>query len=660
VKFRRVVFSALLIGTLLGNSLAIQAAAAPPTTSSTSVPTLQNLLSQKGIDLSALTNMLQQFELGADPSATDTPWYSTLLNGILGTILGPAPTGASLTNTLLEKAAPNACFGVISRDPNHTSHVTEVYDQPKVEACPNKATAGTEKNTVPKTDQSYVWGLTQVGNYLWFGTVANTQCQVEGTYLQRASDYASVNSVSTCEYGAAGNPSASLGGLGDWRPPHIYIDDPQTPGLAGLTDAETLPAVGGHNLTDDLKQTLGLRSAGSVGDYVVLAGPGVVGGGVNVYIFTASNRTYQGMIHFSQYDNIRKWLTYNGVLYTAMHNAPPALGGSVLKWTPNPNNLLDPNAFTVVGHVNGDPAELVAFENRIFINTWPDPTALMQMATSLSGASVTALGNSNPSLLPVAGLWMSPTFSGSLNASTATWSEPWNVLDYEPDPVTALTYGSGALAVYNGQLYWGTMHVPLFSSLVHYALYGAGIASDTATNTTMIYNSERSIAIFRGANFGQSALSVFFGRAPQSIQLLYGETSLPVWIPNSLTDIQGPGRWVNMLTKAGMPRFGHSGFGNEYNNYTWSMTVYKGSLYIGTMDWSILGGGPSSSYGADLWRFNAPYQPAEAVDTTGVGNPLNYGIRNMITSNDGNAMYLGMANPMNLSSLGGWELRVLK
>jgi hypothetical protein len=50
------------------------------------------------------------------------------------------------------------------------------------------------------------------------------------------------------------------------------------------------------------------------------------------------------------------------------------------------------------------------------------------------------------------------------------------------------------------------------------------------------------------------------------------------------------------------------------------------------------------------------------VDTTGLGNYLNYGIRSMTTDHR-SALYLGMANPMNLRTdksddvpEGGWEL----
>lgn len=693
MRLRRVIVSALLVITLIGGLqiLPVSAASTPSTSANANTQaSSQSQADQQGLSFGALTNLLHQISVSggqASPSsstsASNAQNFYNLLKQIYG-LRGSNPGGGGstpLSNTLLAKAQPDACYGVIS---GTATNPTEVYDKPTYNpqdgTCPTAATAGTQANPVPKTDQAYVWGLTQspATNDLWFGTMANTQCLVEGSYFGTTIvPTASANQNAVCEFGVTGDPTNALPqplppALGDWRPPHIYYYDL---GTGHLTDTQT----GNPTLAYDLSHTLGLRSAGSVGNYVLLAGPSVTNNSVNVFVFTANDHAFQGMIQMSQYNNIRKWLTYNGQLYTAMHLKAPALGGDVLKWTPDPNNLTDPSAFTVVGHVNGDPAELAVFENKMFVSTWPDPNALSQLMGSLSAnsASVSSL-TANPSLLPVAGLWMSPAFSGQLPQSSALWSEPWNVLDYEPDPVTALTYGGGAISVYDGQLYWGTMHVPGVSSLFHAEIYGTGILpnpQDTAALTQLFKNSERAIAIFRGSNFGQSN---------QNVQLLYGERTEPVWIPNSLTNIKGPGNWYNLPTKAGRPLYGASGFGNPYNNYTWSMAVYKGSLYIGTMDWSMLAGqaggtglglpisASSSLYGADLWKFTSGRSPAVAVNTTGVGNPYNYGIRNMITGTDASgasALFLGMANPFNLAQalvngnmqpVGGWELRELK
>ena len=125
----------------------------------------------------------------------------------------------------------------------------------------------------------------------------------------------------------------------------------------------------------------------------------------------------------------------------------------------------------------------------------------------------------------------------------------------------------------------------------------------------------------------------------------------------------------------GEPLWGTSGFGNIFNNYTWTMQVYNHKLYIGTMDWSYLGPrveplfadyveqyGIETDPGADLWRIESSNGTgAVAEDLTGIGNYGSYGIRTVLA--DATHMYLGMANPMNLMTdpndgrpQGGWEL----
>jgi hypothetical protein len=114
-------------------------------------------------------------------------------------------------------------------------------------------------------------------------------------------------------------------------------------------------------------------------------------------------------------------------------------------------------------------------------------------------------------------------------------------------------------------------------------------------------------------------------------------------------------------------------------------------IFVGTMDWSylvkdlavatatteyqkfvrgaladtiVLGNNAVSlnNYGGDLWMFPSTTAKAQPVNVAGLGNYLNYGVRNMIPDGAG-GLYLGMANPMNRrTSLtdvvpeGGWEL----
>jgi hypothetical protein len=141
------------------------------------------------------------------------------------------------------------------------------------------------------------------------------------------------------------------------------------------------------------------------------------------------------------------------------------------------------------------------------------------------------------------------------------------------------------------------------------------------------------------------------------------------------------GKWEMAPNRMGVePLYGPAGFYNFYNNYTWTMTEFKGQLFIGTMDWSYLFAEampqlleafqiplstagvelPKYHRGADLYRFPGSDSRAFSENLSGIGNYSSYGIRNMISDD---VLYLGMANPMNLlTSLtdtlpeGGWEL----
>lgn len=263
----------------------------------------------------------------------------------------------------------------------------------------------------------------------------------------------------------------------------------------------------------------------------------------------------------------------------------------------------------------------------------------------------------------VAGLGRSLVIpSGGLTADHAnSWEKVFEFSDYEPDPVTAMTYGGGALVSWGDHLYWGTMHVPLMAMGAHAQANGEPEGALAGLDPFM--GTHRAIAIFRASEFG----------GHNRTELLYGHQQLPVY---------QDGQWRLEPNRLGpRPRFGTSGFGNPYNNYTWTMGVRRDRLYVGTMDWSYLLDQGLSGYiagtdippevrylftqgdhGADLWRFDKAKSPARAESISGVGNPTNYGIRTMVVQDDD--LFLGSANPMYLlvggDDEGGWELLGLK
>jgi uncharacterized repeat protein (TIGR01451 family) len=519
-------------------------------------------------------------------------------------------TGELLYRDLLAKAVPDECFDGIGQP------------YPPGPPC---ATGSA------KVNEAYVWGLAKAGSLLWLGTAPNVHCLVIGGYLGVVTAHETDSWV--CEFGESAYSPPLPATIGDWRPPHIYVYD-----LEGRALVEKIP---GNPL---LQTTLGIRSAGAHDGVVFLGGPGL-SGGVNMFAFNADTQAYLGAINLPAYTNLRKWLVVDGVLYTAMRAT--AGTGHILRWR---GDLADPFQFEVVGLLNSEGAELAFHDGRLFVSTWPDIQA-------------------TPPVL--AGLYMSPPLpAGGLTAGdAANWQKVWDAADFEPDPVTAATYGGGALASYGDYLVWGTMHVPFLAGLGHFSVYGP--PADTAEALATLLGSHRAISIFRGKAFGSGA---------QEIELLYGMEELPTYVydPASQT-----GSWQNVTNKMGAaPRYGSAGFDNFYNNYTWTMAEFDGSLFVGTMDYSylfregltlilqqLLGATyepdlipalPAAGYGADLYRFTDIDYPAVAESTDGVGNYANYGIRTMLAAD---VLYLGSANPMNLMTdptddrpEGGWEL----
>ncbi len=561
-----------------------------------------------------------------------------------------APMRGAHRYELLAKAQPDECFVSVGSEDN-------LYD-------PSGAIFPCERG-IPKTNEAYVWGLTKDGPNIWYGSGPNIHCLVMKWYMD-ASDPVQTDSY-VCEVDE--NPP-----FGDARPPSVYRYHLPTESLTRIRP-ENLWQYGGDMAdAQRLATTAGIRSAGTYEGVVIVGGPSM--NGINLFAFDSVTSEFLGSTSFEQYTNIRKWLVVKGVLYTAVRHSGG--GGAVLRWR---GSAADPFQFEVVADLDSEGAELAQYgEDRIAISTWP--------SISLEGG----VGG-------LAGIFVSPAIpeGGLTGAHTNLWIKGWEFSDYDPDPVTAATYGGGAVEFYDGWLYWGSMHVPLLSTYAHIAYYGA--PSDELGLLTAALGTLRAISIFRGKDLHTEN---------PTIELLYGEEKLPVFDP-----ISG---WQILPTKMGRPRYGRSGLGNIFNNYTWTMAVHQPSkyekekLFLGTMDWSYLvdemledldlavasgfgstaelpggfevptlpgvtdglngtGAGiggllsglklsdilaPTNKNGADLFYFPSTRFGAIPANLAGQGNDTSYGIRTMWADVDG--LFLGMANPMNLHERGGWEL----
>ena len=510
----------------------------------------------------------------------------------------------------------------------------------------------------PKVNQAYVWGLVKNGTNVWFGTIANTHCLVMGSYLGLSIPNENLSWV--CEFGNSTTSPLLPAPLRDFRSPKVYIYNTTTD---TLTDKTPLIIAAGAPHSTRLNATIGLRSAGSIGNLVILAGPSLAGG-INLFAFNGLTGAFINSTTLIAFNDIRKWLVVNGVLYTTVGNSGSCAGGSVLRWT---GTIANPFTYDVVGNLDSTGAELAVHEGRLFVATWPD--------------------------CALAGLYMSPVIpvGGLTNANAGGWTKVWKADDYEPDPTVAGTYGGGALYSFEGYLYWGTMHVPFLATVsaassLDLDADGSG-SVDTDELLTTALGTYRAINIFRGRNFATT---------PQ-LEVLYGLQYLPVYDATAKNyTIANDSLHQNKMPNP-VPKWGLPGFGNFFNVYTWSMAEYNDRLFIGTFDWSyLLAQGfleigfdsmatpplppeqaqiiadlynqikeyqvqfPWYVWGADLYRIDSSNGPAIPEDVAGLGNFTNYGIRNMI---HGSGLYIGMANPMNLLTdpndelpEGGWEL----
>lgn len=524
-------------------------------------------------------------------------------------------TGASIRSRieLIDKADPDECFTM----------------------------AGARTTTPPcrfpsteKRNQGYVFAMSDVPNgngSVIYTTSANNLCTAFGgtTALLAGgggggggSSGGSVLRVdgAVCEFGRSAFRRSNGGvpaAMGDWRPPKVFVYD-----AAAKARLDVTPDVGG-------RRTTGWRALGvSEEGVAVLLGPDLSAG------FTSAD---EGALHavaldaldggrvlafaeLPRYNNARKFVrASDGGLYAGVRETVGG-AGHVLKFA---GSRADPLGFEVVGVVDSMPAELAEHDGRLFLTTWPRSLDVE-----------TKLYMSPP--LPLA-----PRDAGGFAAV-------WAAGDYDPDAGVARAHMGGALASFDGALYWSTSHVLPFQPMqAHWRFTGRPAGSAFGSTYT---NTQRALAVFRGRDLGTPNATA---------EVLYGERELPAF---------DGGRWRPERTGMGAPVYGASGFGDSFNAYLWTMQAADGKLFLGTMNMNYIArelrryGLPvagsalrSSSKGADLYAFLDGDSPAVAVSRDGLSNGRNYGIRTMAATADG-ALFLGTANPFNTAADGGYEL----
>jgi len=570
--------------------------------------------------------------------------------------LGLAPfwsDGHAAPSEVVVKAVADECYNGIGGN-----YVEKFGDG---DACPT--------GWLEKTNQTYGWALTKSGDDVWVGTGANVSCIAatagsffagEPIFFQappgesslgpgpfpaeppftdieiqfptgpgqfvtitpEAADY-----VLACE-GAEGDylyqafplavplinrltdpllGTSLLGLIGDWRPAEVWVHD---------------TSVGGANQTrvpihdPRIHFTLGLRAAGAKDGVVLMAGPGILGLGLQVFAFDADTKELIDSRLFARYSNARRFVTLRNQLYVGVQNTDGS--GSVLLWTGSRANFLK---FQVVGTLDSEVAQLATFGDRLVATTWP-PSQLSSVAGVFSGAEAAPPG-----------LWISPRvpFFGLRWWHRGWWSKLWEYSEYDPDPVIAAYSGLGDLRQFGQCLYYGSMHPPQSGSQGIRQEYDEAELVDT-TDDEIDEKAYRSLAVFR-----------ICPAESLDVELLYGEKSLPVYTP-------GVG-WEEKDNGLGEPKYGQ--LADRAQNYFWSMGFLGGELCFGTQETSESSQIPAAQ-GGDLWCFPDTDSAATAFDNSGLGNKYNSGYRNMVEANG--SLYLATSNGANLNPDGGFEL----
>jgi hypothetical protein len=537
----------------------------------------------------------------------------------------------------------------------------------------------------PKINESYIWGMARAGRKLYIGTVANGNALAAAGYgslggmaMPASADFGLVQEFGASYYGQTQGIAAPFG---DWRPPRICRYDLDEHTFETLN--QTLPP----DALAILMQLEGLRAAGAVPPsprnprgLVVLAGPRIQAdvGGVGFFFFDGTSGDFLGATLRPEFSNIRRMVACNDDLYAAVQNTGPDGFGSVIRIVNTRRSPRFPADIEIVGNLDQGGADIAAHDGRLFVTTWPG---------YLEGGQLN-IQEPLQFIQRAAGLWMSPPVprTGLTPVHRGAWTKVWHVNLYDPDPLMAATYAGGALASFDGWLYFGTMHGEMTQALPYKMMHNLpesrppdGAAPGSPAFTDWLANRSpgavyprifRYSSIFRARNF--RTLRALLGvpvEAGGEFELLYGYHTVQAWNPTSLA-------WetrTNVLNQT--PLMGPAGLGSE-SRYVWSMAVFDQRLYVGTLGPLLIAHGtlgeealyrtaladPTAKRGAALLML--PSSRAGTflpVSESGLGNPCNYGIRTLVPTDE--ALYVGTANAYNLMADpdddlpdGGWEL----
>ncbi|MEM9761410.1 MAG: hypothetical protein AAF968_02665 [Pseudomonadota bacterium] len=255
----------------------------------------------------------------------------------------------------------------------------------------------------------------------------------------------------------------------------------------------------------------------------------------------------------------------------------------------------------------------------------------------------------------------------SIYASDTPEAGDWQPVN-EPSFGDAGNLGVFSLAVANGQLYAGTLNLeglqiwatdgtPAPDAKGDYPYRWRKVAERGAgrgpLNQAVASMTEFRGALYVGTGIQGGGLDRVNGIGPAAAEVLRVNPD------DSVDVIVGDRDDTGRKPLSGLK----AGFGHFFNGYMWSLGVHDGWLYCGTYDWAVtlrwakFEGAPrmvrslletvgpeaivDAEGGADLWR-TADGENWIQVTRRGLGNPYNWGIRNLVSTPAG--LCVGTAN----------------
>lgn len=582
-----------------------------------------------------LINLLRLLGISEDDieyaSTTLIPLYLyTVANHTL-----PQNSDVSFAVDTIAVAPKDGCYFGIGHDMNFYDELG--LDEERCQLCK-------EYGGKVKTNGAYPWGVARVGDNIFWGTVNNILCMPSWESMtSMSSNSAYGNNCWVCEYEMG--TRKYVGKNGDMERPRVYMYNTENGFVRDITPRTSMATV--------LNDCLGLRSAAAHNGVVFMGGPGLDSdqgqtSTTSAFLAFDDDGNFLASSDMQNIDgcrvtDVRRWVVHNGVLYVGVAITTPegVNKGAILRWYGDKN---DPFKFHIVGYTANEAGEICVHNGRLYAGGWP--TSNMPVSCIFEGPEIP---------------------EGGYTPENATeWPVMWSMAQYEPNAMNLQMEQCSLLRSYKGKLYWSMWYVQ-YGLPMSIQMLGLDISS-TKGIAALLANL-RQATLWRADTEKKGENNKF-----SEVEMLYGEDELPQY--NLATgEVELPKPNVSGYKHV----YGRAGFDRQFTAYMWASEEYNDNLYIGTMSTEavlepaiqnagddktkmLLGalttllGVQESHKGYELYRFKDGDSPAETVTQDGFGNHAQYGIRNMVLSEDGSDLYLGTASPFNIHEWGGWRM----